>query len=44
MLAPGYEADFAVLSEDIFSIPASRIDQVTVEETWMNGEQVYRAQ
>ncbi len=41
MLAAGYSADFAVLSEDIFSIDPARIDQVRVEETYISGEQVY---
>ena len=41
-LKPGFSADFAVLSEDIFDIDPARIDQVRVEETYMRGEQVYK--
>jgi predicted amidohydrolase YtcJ len=41
MLKPGFDADFAVLSEDIFTIPPQQIDQVTVQETFIGGECVY---
>ena len=41
-LAPGYSADFVVLSEDIFTAPADRIDQIRAEETFIRGECVYR--
>lgn len=41
MLSAGYQADFAVLSEDIFAVPAERIDQVKVMQTWIRGRQVY---
>lgn len=40
-LKPGYSADFAVLSEDIFSIDPARIDEVFVKETYICGEKVY---
>lgn len=40
-LAPGFSADFAVLSDDIFGIDPERIDEVAVEETWIGGEKVY---
>lgn len=40
-LKPGYSADFAVLSEDIFHIEAPRIDRVFVKETYIRGERVY---
>ncbi|HJC46754.1 MAG TPA: amidohydrolase [Candidatus Lachnoclostridium pullistercoris] len=42
MLAPGYQADFAVLSRDLFRIPPEEADQVQVEETYIGGELVYR--
>ncbi len=42
MLAPGYHADFAVLSEDILQIPAEEIDRVCVTETYVDGRCVYR--
>ena len=41
-LAEGYSADFAVLSEDIFTADAERIDRIRVEETFVKGERVYR--
>ncbi len=40
-LKPGYDADFAVLSEDIFTIDPQRIDRVSVEQTWIRGERVF---
>lgn len=43
MLAPGYRADFAVLSSDIFHIPPHELSQITVKETWIGGERVYAA-
>ena len=42
MLAAGYRGDFAVLSEDLFEAGPDRIDQVQVDETYMNGEVVYK--
>ena len=41
-LVPGYSADFVVLSEDIFTAPADRIDQIRAEETFIKGECVFR--
>ena len=41
-LAPGYSADFVILSEDIFTVPADRIDQIQAEETFIKGERVYQ--
>lgn len=43
MLAPGYRADFAVLSEDLLHIPAEQIDQIYVTATYIGGDCVYRA-
>lgn len=40
-LRPGYKASFAVLSEDILRIPEDKIDQVCVEETYINGNCIY---
>lgn len=40
-LKEGYRASFAVLSEDIFNIPADRLDEVFVEQTYMDGDCVY---
>jgi len=41
MLAPGYSADFAVLSEDIFAAGLERIDQIKVLQTYIDGETVF---
>ena len=41
MLAPGYHADFAVLSDDILNIPAEDIDKVKVVQTYAGGRCVY---
>ena len=41
MLTPGYSADFAVLSEDIFTIDPAQIDQVKVEATYICGNKAY---
>ena len=41
-LAEGYSADFAVLSEDIFTADPDRIDRIRVEETFIRGERVYQ--
>ncbi|MBR0457574.1 MAG: amidohydrolase [Firmicutes bacterium] len=40
-LTPGYAADFAILSEDIFTIDPAQIDQIKVEATYICGERVY---
>lgn len=42
MLAPGYHADFAVLSDDLLTVPPECIERVRVEETYMDGELIYR--
>ena len=42
MLAPGMLADFAVLSQDITSVPSERIGDTLVEETVVGGKTVYR--
>ena len=41
MLAPGYSADFVVLSEDIFTVDPMRIDEVKAEETYIEGVRVH---
>lgn len=40
-LAPGFAADFAVLSDDIFSADPAMIDQIKVEAVYMNGRRTY---
>lgn len=42
MLAPGYFGDFAVLSGDILTADPETLDQIRVEETYINGSCVYR--
>ena len=42
-LLPGYYADLAVLSDDIFTICPDRIKDIKVEMTIMNGKIVYKA-
>ena len=42
-IAPGFEASFAVLEQDIFSVPAAAIGSLRVAATWVAGEQVYQA-
>ncbi|MEZ0189847.1 amidohydrolase [Ralstonia solanacearum] len=39
----GKSADFAVLSQDLFKIPPSRIHRTTVRVTYFQGRPVYRA-
>ena len=41
VLKPGYAADFAVLSDDLFTVDPMKIDEVRVEETYIGGERVY---
>ena len=40
-LAVGYQADFVVLSDDIFTIDPFTIGDITVEQTYLQGELVY---
>ncbi|MFO1254634.1 MAG: amidohydrolase [Sphingomonadaceae bacterium] len=40
-LEPGKFADMIVLSKDIVTIPASQIDTITVNQTWVGGELVF---
>jgi len=42
-LKPGKRADFVILSDDPLSIDASKIDDIKVLSTWVDGEAVYRA-
>ena len=42
-LAPGMLADFAVLSQDITSVPRERIGDTRIVETVVGGRSVYRA-
>jgi len=40
-IALGFEASFAVLDRDVFTVPPEEIDQVQVAETWVGGELAY---
>jgi predicted amidohydrolase YtcJ len=40
-LEPGKLADFAILSEDILSIPTTRIRDLAVDQTYVDGRLVY---
>lgn len=40
-LSPGKRADIVILSEDLFAIPPQRISTVEVEQTFIDGTQVY---
>ena len=42
MLKNGYHADFAVLSDDILEVSSDDIDKITVAETYIDGDCVYR--
>lgn len=41
-IAPGKQADFVVLQQDIMKIPASQLRDVTVLQTWINGEKLFQ--
>jgi predicted amidohydrolase YtcJ len=40
-IAPGFRADFAVLSGDPLTTPAEELSALTVEQTWLGGQCVY---
>ena len=42
MIAPGRYADIVVLAEDIMTVPAKRIEQMTVLMTMVGGKVVFR--
>ena len=42
-LEPGKFADFIMLNQDIMTIDKSDIWKTKVEETWINGRRVYKA-
>lgn len=41
-LRPGFHADFVVLSDDILSCAPEAIDGIKIEETYIDGEKVYK--
>lgn len=40
---PGKRADLIVVDRDYFDVPADRIDDIRVLETWVGGERVFTA-
>ncbi|MGQ8366618.1 amidohydrolase [Glaciecola sp. 1036] len=40
-LSPGMKADFIIIDKDMFAIPASQIRDIQVQQTWVNGKQVF---
>ena len=40
-LAPGSWADFILVDRDIYNIPAEQLWRVEVEQTFVNGKQVF---
>ncbi|MBW8185596.1 amidohydrolase [Shewanella sp. NR704-98] len=40
-LKPGMKADFILVDQDIFAIPASELWQTQVNQTWINGKRIY---
>ncbi|WP_058235151.1 amidohydrolase [Devriesea agamarum] len=40
-IAPGYEAAFITLSQDIFTVPSDQIARTQVMGTWIQGERVF---
>jgi predicted amidohydrolase YtcJ len=41
LLAPGFTADLAVLSQDILTVPASRLPATTSLLTMVDGEVIF---
>ncbi|GAA3932637.1 amidohydrolase [Luteimonas lutimaris] len=42
-LAPGLRADFVILAADPLAVPASQLDDLQIESTWLDGKPVYEA-
>lgn len=40
-IAPGKQADFVILDQDIMLVPNPKIRQTKVRQTWINGERVF---
>jgi predicted amidohydrolase YtcJ len=40
-LEPGKWADFIVVDQDYFTVPASEVDDIVVLQTWVGGDMVY---
>ncbi len=41
-ITPGKLADFVILSENIFEIPSEKIENVRIEQTYFNGNLIYK--
>ena len=41
-LEPGKQADFILVDQDFFEVPASQIWQIEVLETWLAGNNIYK--
>lgn len=42
-LEPGKWADFIIIDRNYFEVPAAEIDDIQVLETWVGGQQVFKA-
>ena len=40
-LEPGKWADFIIIDRDYFEVPAAKIDDIKVLQTWVGGQRVY---
>jgi len=40
-IAPGKQADFVILDQDIMTVPNQQLRQTKVKQTWIGGERVY---
>ncbi|MEK7541395.1 MAG: amidohydrolase family protein [Patescibacteria group bacterium] len=40
-IAPGYEANFAVMKNNLLAVPPSKISDALVTETWVRGRKVF---
>lgn len=42
-ITSGKDADFVVISEDLFNIPVDEVKNITVKESFFKGRQIYKA-
>ena len=40
-IGPGMLADFVILDDDPLAVPTDRLPDVTVDQTWVNGQQAW---
>jgi predicted amidohydrolase YtcJ len=43
-IAPGFDANFITLDQDLFTVDTDELDRTRVDATWIRGEQVYQRQ